>query len=540
MEIKQFFTQLWINIFFYIVMSYVLNYLMNDFKGMNSIFNKQDYVVAENSLPNGINSIFGKNTSNKHDNLLDEVIGLNSVKDEIKYYFDFINNGHKYINWDVKIPRGVLLVGPPGTGKTLLVKTIAKNSGIPVIHTSGSDFVEMFVGVGASRIRSLFNKAKSMGKCIIFIDEIDAVGKKRGMDHNSEREQTLNQLLTEMDGFGKITKKDKDSTIMIFAATNLVRDLDPALLRSGRFDKKVYFDLPNRDERKELFTLYILGIDNFRKLNNDNINFYQYEWFNNSFNTTYLGEVSIGLSGADISNVVNQAKINAIKGKKINFNNTDVVEAIDEVMIGREKRERTLNKEELERVSYHEAGHALISYLVDGLEPPIKVSIIPRGEAALGFSMQRPVDRKLYTDSYLIKQILVLLGGRVSEMIFYDDLSSGASDDIEKVTQLSEFYFKNFGMSKKYGPLNFNNLGKQSLENFGTFNLNEDIIKFTGKIESICFSLLNNNINSLEIIADLLLNKETIDYQDLNKNLNNSIENSIKLNMTIFHHLLEL
>ena len=275
-------------------------------------------------------------------------------------------------------------------------------------------------------------------------------------------------------------------------------------------------------------------------LNNNNTNFYQYHWFNNSFNTTYLGEVSIGLSGADISNVVNQAKINAIKGKKINFNNTDVVEAIDEVMIGREKRERTLNKEELERVSYHEAGHALISYLVDGLEPPIKVSIIPRGEAALGFSMQRPVDRKLYTDSYLIKQILVLLGGRVSEMIFYDDLSSGASDDIEKVTQLSEFYFKNFGMSKKYGPLNFNNLGKQSLENFGTFNLNEDIIKFTGKIEEICFTLLNNNINSLEIIADLLLNKETIDYQDLNKNLNNSIENSIKLNMTIFHHLLEI
>ncbi len=521
-------------------MSYVLNYLMNDFKGMNSIFNKQDYKVTESELPFGMNSIFGKNSSNNKNNLLDEVIGLETVKEEIKYYFDFINNGDKYLNWDVQIPRGVLLVGPPGTGKTLLVKTIAKNSGIPVIHTSGSDFVEMFVGVGASRIRSLFNKAKSMGKCIIFIDEIDAVGKKRGIDHNSEREQTLNQLLTEMDGFSKITKKDKESTIMIFAATNLVKDLDPALLRSGRFDKKVYFDLPNRDERKDLFTLYILGIRNFRKIKNENTEFFEYLWFNNSFNTSYLGEVSIGLSGADISNVVNQAKINAIKMKKINFNNTDVVEAIDEVMIGREKRERTLNMDELERVSYHEAGHALISYLIDGLEPPIKVSIIPRGEAALGFSMQRPIDRKLYTDSYLIKQILVLLGGRVSEMIFYDDLSSGASDDIEKVTQLSEFYFKNFGMSKKYGPLNFNNLGRQNLENFGNFNLNEDIIKFINKIENICFNLLENNKKSLEAIGKLLLDKETIDYTDLNKNLDNSIENSIKFNMTDFNHLLKL
>ena len=200
------------------------------------------------------------------------------------------------------------------TGKTLLVKSIAKNSGIPVIHSTGSDFVEMFVGLGASRIRSLFNQARSLKKCIIFIDEIDAVGKKRGMDHNSEREQTLNQLLTEMDGFKEISKKEgKGSLIMVFAATNLVKDLDPALLRSGRFDKKVYFDLPNKEERNELFKLYIMGIDEYKKSKYSNSS------LNDNFNTTYLSELSVGLSGADISNVINQAKINAIKNKKSKF-----------------------------------------------------------------------------------------------------------------------------------------------------------------------------------------------------------------------------
>ena len=529
MELKQLFTQIWVNILMYLILSKVWKFLMNSndiSSNLFSGFSKQDYTIGGSDYLNPFHNLFNNKTEFKN-NGLSEVIGLNSVKEELYYYFDFINNANKYKEWNVQIPKGVLLVGPPGTGKTLLVKSIAKNSGIPVIHTTGSDFVEMYVGLGASRIRSLFSQARSMKKCIIFIDEIDAVGKKRGHDRNSEREQTLNQLLTEMDGFKDISKEGKNSIVMVFAATNLVKDLDPALLRSGRFDKKVFFDLPNKEEREELFKLYITGVEQYKRDKMYDVNITLPV---DNFNTTYLGEISVGLSGADISNVINQAKINAIKNKKIYFNDTDIVFAIDEVMIGREKPERKLSKEELTRVSYHEAGHAFMSFVLDGLEPPIKVSILPRGEAALGFSMQRPVDMKLHTENYLIKQILVLLGGRSTEKIFFDNLSSGAYDDIDKVTRIVESYFKDFGMSKKYGPLNFNKLGKNNLDNFGDFNINQDIIEFILKVESICINILKNNKNSLIKIAELLLNKETIDYNDLYNNIDGELENSIKIN----------
>jgi len=526
MELRQLFTQIWVNILMYLIMSKVWNTLMNSNSISTNLFNnfsKQDYTGGDDGYTNRFTDLFSNKTEFKN-NGLSEVIGLNSVKEDLFYYFDFINNANEYKKWNVQIPKGVLLVGPPGTGKTLLVKAIAKNSGIPVIHTTGSDFVEMYVGVGASRVRNLFKQARSMKKCIIFIDEIDAVGKKRGHDRNSEREQTLNQLLTEMDGFKDISKEGENSVVMVFAATNIVKDLDPALLRSGRFDKKVYFDLPNKEERDELFKLYITGVKNYKnkKINNEEIAY-------DNFNTSYLSEISIGLSGADISTVINQAKIHAIKNKKLYFNDTDIVYAIDEVMIGIEKPERKLNKEELERVSYHEAGHAFMSFVLDGLEPPIKVSILPRGEAALGFSMQKPVDMKLHTENYLIKQILVLLAGRTTEKIFFYSLSSGAYDDIEKVTKIVESYFKDFGMSKKYGPLNFNKLGKNNLDNFGEFNINQDIIEFILRIENICISILENNKDSLVKIAELLLTKETIDYNDLYSNINFELENSIKL-----------
>ena len=526
MELRQLFTQIWVNILMYLIMSKVWNTLMNSNSISTNLFNnfsKQDYTGRDDGYTNRFTDLFSNKTEFKN-NGLSEVIGLNSVKEDLFYYFDFINNANEYKKWNVQIPKGVLLVGPPGTGKTLLVKAIAKNSGIPVIHTTGSDFVEMYVGVGASRVRNLFKQARSMKKCIIFIDEIDAVGKKRGHDRNSEREQTLNQLLTEMDGFKDISKEGENSVVMVFAATNIVKDLDPALLRSGRFDKKVYFDLPNKEERDELFKLYITGVKNYKnkKINNEEIAY-------DNFNTSYLSEISIGLSGADISTVINQAKIHAIKNKKLYFNDTDIVYAIDEVMIGIEKPERKLNKEELERVSYHEAGHAFMSFVLDGLEPPIKVSILPRGEAALGFSMQKPVDMKLHTENYLIKQILVLLAGRTTEKIFFYSLSSGAYDDIEKVTKIVESYFKDFGMSKKYGPLNFNKLGKNNLDNFGEFNINQDIIEFILRIENICISILEKNKDSLVKIAELLLTKETIDYNDLYSNINFELENSIKL-----------
>ena len=450
----------------------------------------------KNTNTNTIN--ISTNSNEKKILNLNSVVGLESVKTELKYYFDFINNNEKYKKWNVKLPKGILLVGPPGTGKTLLVKILAKEIGIPVLHTSGSSFVEMYVGVGASRIRKLFNKAKSYKKCIIFIDEIDAVGKKRGRDGNSEREQTLNQLLVEMDGF------DEDTNIMIFAATNLVNQLDPALLRSGRFDKKIYFDPPNIDERIKMFELY---------LNSDLIE---------NIDFKFLAEVTSGLTGADIANIVNQSKINTIQENNEKINIDSIKKAIDEVMIGREKPERKMSKEELERVAHHEAGHAIMSFLLKDCEHPIKVSILPRGEAALGFSQQKSVDKKLYTENYILSHICVLLGGRCAEKIFYDELSSGAHDDIEKVTNLITHYYKDWGMSSEYGPLNFNELKINE-------KLNNDIIEKVKNLEKITINTLQLYKNDVENLAKKLLEKETIDYTDIIDTLDQSLENTLSI-----------
>lgn len=450
------------------------------------------------------NKLYTKNTSKKCINTdfnLDNVVGLKSVKDELKYYFEFINNDEKYKKWNVKLPKGILLVGPPGTGKTLLVKTLAKEIGIPVIHASGSEFVEMYVGVGASRVRKLFKQAKAHKKCIIFIDEIDAVGKKRGTDGNSEREQTLNQLLTEMDGF------TEDSNIMIFAATNLVKNLDSALTRSGRFDKKIYFDPPNKSERLELFNLYLD------------------KQYTEELDNTLLSELTSGLTGADIANIANQSKINAIQYNHDMIQIEDVKKAIDEVMIGREKPERRMNELELERVARHEAGHALMSYLLKNCEPPIKVSILPRGESALGFSQQKSDDKKLYTEYYVLSTICILLGGRSAEQIFYNELSSGAHDDIEKVTQLIQYYYKEWGMSKKFGPLNFN-----SLKNCDS-KLTKSIITGVKKLEKFTMNILLKHKDQMELLSKELLKKETIDYTDIKRILDNKLENTLKINL---------
>ena len=373
-----------------------------------------------------------KKKKDKNDNdPLKKVIGLESVKEEIKYYMDFINNKSKYKEWEVNLPKGILLAGPPGTGKTLLVKTMADNLNIPIESMSGSEFVEMYVGVGASRVRKLFAKAKKHDKCIIFIDEIDAIGKKRGFDNNSERDNTLNQLLVEMDGF------DETTNIIIFAATNLVKKLDSALTRSGRFDKKVYFDAPNFKERREMFKLYLEDIKLPPHL---------------SFEI--LSERGAGLTGADIATICNQAKINAIQGKQLlsTLREEDLQEAIDEIMIGREKRERTMTKEEKERVSHHEAGHALMGYLLKDCAHPIKVSIVPRGEAALGFSQQKNENKKLFKENTILSRIAILLGGRTAEKIIYNNVSTGAADDIEKASSLIYNYTCSWGMNKHIGP----------------------------------------------------------------------------------------
>ena len=435
---------------------------------------------------------------------LDKVIGLEGVKEELKYYMDFINNKEKYEDWEVKLPKGVLLSGPPGTGKTLLVKTMAECLNIPIISTSGSSFVEVYVGVGASRIRKLFEDAKREEKCIIFIDELDAVGGKRDMDHNSERASTLNQLLVEMDGF------DASEGIMVFAATNLVKRLDPALLRSGRFDKKIYFDPPNFSERKEMFKLYLVDVKLPRNLSH-----------------SVLSDRTAGLTGADIANIANQAKINAIqRGQRgVYLSETDLQIAIDEVMIGREKRERMMSETERERVAHHEAGHALMGYLLKDSEPPVKVSIVPRGESALGFSQPKPVNKKLYTRQAILAQICVLLGGRCAERLIYRDISTGAADDIEKISNFVKLYNTNWGMSKEIGALNPLLLGR-----IGE-NISNDVFAkckvMVDALENFTFSVLKKQKNLVVKVAKDLMQNETIVYDRIKALLPAGLENSL-------------
>jgi len=457
---------------------------------------------------NGGNLIRKKISKNKkqEDDPLKKVVGLESVKEEIRYYMDFIKNKEKYADWDVKLPKGILLAGPPGTGKTLLVKTMAENLDIPIISMCGSEFVEMYVGVGASRVRKLFANAKKNKKCIIFIDEIDAVGCKRGVDRNGERDSTLNQLLVEMDGF------DVTDNIIVFAATNLVKNLDSALTRSGRFDKKVYFDPPNFKERKELYKLYFEDITLPTNLSYD-----------------ILSERSAGLTGADIANVCNQAKINAIQAEQPNstVRDSDIQQAIDEVMIGREKRERTMSQEEKERVSHHEAGHALIGYLLKDCTHPVKVSIVPRGEAALGYSQQKNVNKKLYTEGSILSQIAVCLGGRVAEQLIYNNISTGASDDIEKASNLIYQYCCVWGMNKKIGPINPSCMGMVG-ENLSDEMFNECAV-IMQHVEQFVAKSLKRYKRYVEAIAKDLLANETINYERILELVPKKLENILEI-----------
>ena len=434
----------------------------------------------------------------KNTTSLEQVIGLERVKEELEQYMKFINDYETYIEWDVSVPKGVLLAGPPGTGKTLLVKAIANSLDIPVLSVSGSEFVEMYVGVGASRIRKLFARAREKEKCIIFIDEIDAIGTRRDFSRNSERASTLNQLLVEMDGF------NEDSNIMVFAATNLVSKLDPALTRSGRFDKKVYFDLPNKDERLKMYELY---------LDDDNLDYEN------------LATRSMGLSGADIANVSNQAKINAINNEHDEVTEADLDEALDEIMIGREKRERMLSPDELERVAHHEAGHAIMGYLLANIPSPLKLSIIPRGEAALGFSQTMADHSLIYTEDRILAQISVLLGGRCAEYLIYNNVSTGASDDIEKISVLAENYHTQWGMSSEIGPFNHNHV---SIENKDINSYCESLIT---NIENFTINVLSENKKYLKKLAKKLLKSETLYYKDLRKQLGKHHENTLSINL---------
>ena len=474
------------------------------------------FVFFANSIKKhgGTNIMNVYRSKKKSDNALDKIIGLTGVKEEMKYYMDFINNKSKYAKWDVKLPKGILLAGPHGTGKTLLVKTLAESLNIPIICVSGSSFVEKYVGVGAARVRELFQKAKeeikknskkgTNGKCIIFIDELDAIGSKRNMDNNSEKASTLNQLLVEMDGF------DDFDGVMVFGATNLIKYLDPALTRSGRFDKKIFFDAPNFSERKSMFELYLKDID-----------------MPNELSFSVLSDRSAGMTGADIANIANQSKMNAIQRGQtdVSLLEKDIQIAIDEVMIGREKRERMMSDDERKRVAHHEAGHALMGYILKDSEPPVKVSIIPRGESALGFSQPKPVNKKLYTRSAILAQICVLLGGKVAEKVIYGDVSTGAADDIEKISNYVKLYNTSWGMSKELGAINPMFLGL-----IGE-NMTESVFLqckvMVEKLELFTNGVLTKHKDLVVTMAEDLLKNETIVYQRIKELLPDDLENSM-------------
>jgi cell division protease FtsH len=366
----------------------------------------------------------------------DDVAGADEAKEELKEIIEFLKNPQRFQTLGARIPKGVLLVGAPGTGKTLMAKAVAGEAGVPFFSMSGSDFVEMFVGVGAARVRDLFAQALEKAPCIIFVDELDALGKTRGMGPmggNDEREQTLNQLLSEMDGF------DPKKGVIIMAATNRPEILDPALLRTGRFDRHIVVDRPDLLGREAILKIHAKMI----KLGSD-------------VDLKTLAARTPGMVGADLANVVNEAALVAVRRKKQSVNMSDFEEAIDRVIAGPEKKKRVMSKKEKERVAYHELGHALTAEALPHADPVHKVSIIPRGIAALGYTEQLPIeDHYLMTKSELLDRIMVLLGGRAAEEIVFGEVSTGAQNDLEKASDIARRMLTEYGMSERQGPITF-------------------------------------------------------------------------------------
>jgi cell division protease FtsH len=360
-----------------------------------------------------------------------DVAGVDEAKQELQEVVEFLKTPEKFTRVGGRIPKGVLLVGPPGTGKTLLAKAVAGEAGVPFFSISGSEFVEMFVGVGAARVRDLFEQAKAKAPCIIFIDELDALGKARGtgpMAHE-EREQTLNQLLVEMDGF------DSRTGVILMAATNRPEILDPALLRAGRFDRQVLVDRPDRNGRRAILELHARGVKLAPNVNLDAI-----------------AAMTPGMVGADLANVINEAALLAVRRNHERVEQSDLEEAVERVVAGLEKRNRVLTKPERDRVAHHEVGHALVALMLPGSDPVHKISIVPRGIAALGYTLQLPTeDRFLMTKTELENKIAVLLGGRVAEEIVYGEISTGAHDDLRKATDIAKRMVKDYGMSEAIG-----------------------------------------------------------------------------------------
>jgi len=437
-----------------------------------------------------------------------DIAGIEEAKVEVQEIIDFLKDPHKFQKLGGKIPKGVLLVGSPGTGKTLLARAIAGEAGVPFFSISGSDFVEMFVGVGASRVRDLFEQAKKNAPCIIFIDEIDAVGRHRGAGlggGHDEREQTLNQLLVEMDGF------EGNEGIIIIAATNRPDVLDPALLRPGRFDRQVVVPQPDVKGRLEILKVHTRNIPIDETVNLDKI-----------------ARGTPGFTGADLANLVNEAALLAARKSKTKVEGTDLEAAKDKVLMGVERKSMIISEEEKKNTAYHEAGHALVAKLTPGTDPIHKVSIIPRGRA-LGVTQQLPIDDKYtYSRDFLVKTLQVLMGGRAAEEIALHHMTTGAGNDIERATELARKMVTVWGMSEKLGPLTFGKkdeqifLGREIAQHKDysektAVEIDEEVRRLVSEAYTISRALLVQNYDLLEAFAKKLLEKETMDLTEIDE-----------------------
>ena len=444
--------------------------------------------------------LFDKDTNVKVD--FTNVAGLEEAKVEIMEIVDFLKNPKKYTDLGGKIPKGALLVGPPGTGKTLLAKAVAGEANVPFFSMSGSDFVEMFVGVGASRVRDLFKQAKEKSPCIVFIDEIDAIGRARGKNPaqgaNDERENTLNQLLTEMDGFGT------NSGVIILAATNRADILDKALMRAGRFDRQIHVELPDINERKQIFEVHMKPL----KLGND-------------INSDFLSKQTPGFSGADIANVCNEAALIAARKGHENVTKQDFLDAVDRIIGGLERKNKIITKSEKETIAFHEAGHASVSWLLEHAHPLVKVTIIPRGKA-LGAAWYLPEERQITTTEQLLDEMCATLGGRAAEEIMFSKISTGALNDLERVTKQAFSMISYYGMNKKVGNLSYYDSTGANEFGFGkpysehTAELIDKEVKEMIELQyTRAKQLLTDNIEGLKKLAGKLLEKEVIFSDDL-------------------------
>lgn len=456
---------------------------------------------------------FGKSRARRYDEdnikiTFKDVAGADEAKQELEEVVEFLKHPKKYNDLGAKIPKGVLLYGPPGTGKTLLTKAVAGEAGVPFFSISGSDFVEMFVGVGASRVRDLFEQAKKSAPCIVFIDEIDAVGRQRGAGlggGHDEREQTLNQLLVEMDGFGA------NEGIIMIAATNRPDILDPALLRPGRFDRQIVVDRPDIKGRQEILKVHVKG-----------------KPISPEVELGVIARRTPGFTGADLSNLVNEAALMAARKNKNKIDMPEMEEAAERVIMGPERRSRVISDKEKRLTAYHEGGHTLVGMLLDNTDPVHKVTIIPRGRAG-GYTLSLPKEDRYYaTRSEMLDELKVLLGGRVAEALVLKEISSGASNDLQRATSLARQMICEYGMSPELGPMTFGHrqdqvfLGRdigrdKDYSEEVAAKIDKEIRKFIDEAYQKTESLLNENMDKLHLIADALIERETLEGEEIDQ-----------------------